>query len=1310
MDINSTAPSLRETLLGRNIISDSVSENGLSGLLVGIGDFVSIGHNTPNVQPSENLELLADLYKDLLIVNNKHQGELYDYRKISIVNNSQNVGANLTVYGQNHADLIDNNELYNDLNIINNKYKSVLGQQVIDVKLTNPLTPSDGQYDFADAKLGLDESSEEFRKKNVIKSKYLDFDSQLLKDIVTTPIVTDKNETNYYDYMKGFGDNNGSVTSTASSIINGILGGILPNGRTSEPNPLFGLGGSNLNAPDSALGVLAAQGLGNAIQANIGANLYEETLGNINTNPLSLMMGNDIIVPNYSITVAKGTTGGLLDYAEKILGFQVPVSLLSQSSSIFQSENPIPNVDRANNMIENTGRGQIMSLFANLQASLLSSNDVKSGYAPGFVDKRDPNGGINANIYAFADGRGGVIDLLNGEDNNPMSQSNYNDGLAAASGFKGLENVTSNQYTTLNYTLGKDFQWDNPLTAVYADSQDFDKKSLLAKTQNLFRNADKMVNLMTDKFAKAKQGETNTTISSDGLPVGEGYISKGSAVRQFNGNLPETDPEKMFARAWTTFDKYDSVEDLQKHSGLIQNAGVNERYNTVGSVLDDNGFVKIAPNDDSEGFKYADSNLKNYMFSIENLAWADVAESGLIPSEIGPGDTTTGKKGRIMWFPPYEMNFTDNTSVNWDSIDFIGRGEPVYTYNNTTRIGTLQFKIIIDHPSYMNNLRGESDELIDAFFAGSWQTDDRIRSKFSVNELNDMELALNQQIKEVNSTPTTMPSDFSVYYPYNSVSIDEVNLDYENSANFNFVTNPWGLDEGVGTYLDADAITRIDNTNYGLNDKYWEAIADLPDTLKDCTGCKVTITTYGITGENSQARTRRQETIFDYLVASNTPSDPVLLDRYKMVDGGETAVPLVGTNGIPLPTAMRTIKENVKVNVTFEWDAKLAEKINPKPANLINKMNKLKKQLGDKHKEKFYNESLFFNKLKEDDKFVYDSISKKIAFFHPSFHSITPEGFNSRLTFLQQCTRQGPTFTGNEDRPDNLAFGRPPVCILRIGDFYHTKIVIDNLSLSYEPLVWDLNPEGVGVQPMICTVDMQFAFIGGSSLRGPINKLQNAVSFNYFANTEIYDPRADKIKTNKNPDTDSIVIAGTYPDESGKLGGTNDDGTPASNTIVPVTNQADQADAAVGPTQPPVAPTVEDGKRLAIISAAWSGTFEDPILTIQFGRKVGDDGSPLTKDYDLRISNKSSNGMGAKVPYHKVGYLSTNTTFTYVLDATKELIGGYSDSIPNYPYDRTNLTIELDGTSYKYNAVITVPSQFNPTPISNLGPTPMINF
>jgi hypothetical protein len=46
-----------------------------------------------------------------------------------------------------------------------------------------------------------------------------------------------------------------------------------------------------------------------------------------------------------------------------------------------------------------------------------------------------------------------------------------------------------------------------------------------------------------------------------------------------------------------------------------------------------------------------------------------------------------------MWFPPYDITFSENNSVNWESTNFIGRGEPIYTYNNTERSGTLGFKV-----------------------------------------------------------------------------------------------------------------------------------------------------------------------------------------------------------------------------------------------------------------------------------------------------------------------------------------------------------------------------------------------------------------------------------------------------------------------------------------------------------------------------------------------------------------------------------------------------------------------------------------
>lgn len=103
----------------------------------------------------------------------------------------------------------------------------------------------------------------------------------------------------------------------------------------------------------------------------------------------------------------------------------------------------------------------------------------------------------------------------------------------------------------------------------------------------------------------------------------------------------------------------------------------------------------------------------------------------------------------------------------------------------------------------------------------------------------------------------------------------------------------------------------------------------------------------------------------------------------------------------------------------------------------------------------------------------------------------------------------------------NLAFGRAPFCVLRLGDFLNTKIVITSVNITYPDTLWDLNPEGIGVQFMMAKVNMQIHILGGSDISAPIKRLQNAVSFNYYANTSIYDDRSDIAEYDK--DGKSIV-------------------------------------------------------------------------------------------------------------------------------------------------------------------------------------------
>jgi hypothetical protein len=194
-----------------------------------------------------------------------------------------------------------------------------------------------------------------------------------------------------------------------------------------------------------------------------------------------------------------------------------------------------------------------------------------------------------------------------------------------------------------------------------------------------------------------------------------------------------------------------------------------------------------------------------------------------------------------------------------------------------------------------------------------------------------------------------------------------------------------------------------------------------------------------------------------------------------------------------------------------------------KPEAKLTIEQKIKEGISKKILRNLFTECDYFEIIKKENPMVYDSIKEKIKYFNPAFHSMTPEGLNARLTFLNQCTRPGQTIPiiGTDGRAKyndslNTSFGAPPILVLRVGDFYNTKIVPTSVGFAYEGL--DLNPEGIGVQPMLVNVTMAFNIIGGMGLKEPVQQLQNALSFNYYANTEIYDERAVATEDTKTRD------------------------------------------------------------------------------------------------------------------------------------------------------------------------------------------------
>ena len=700
----------------------------------------------------------------------------------------------------------------------------------------------------------------------------------------------------------------------------------------------------------------------------------------------------------------------------------------------------------------------------------------------------------------------------------------------------------------------------------------------------------------------------------------DGYkeITKGSKVKRYIGAIgAEVGAE--YCRIFQKDTPYLQYNDLQKQDG-ITTEGRRFSY----SIFDKTYNLNIAPNkreggqDSTNIIGGPNGYAKKYMFSLENLAWRTSNRPGLTYSDL-PVCERGPNGGRVMWFPPYGLSFNESTRASFKQTDFIGRPEPVFTYANSSRSGSLQWKIVVDHPSVMNmlvnrvlndtNLSQRADEILDSFFAGCRKYDlyELARKYYTVNPNDIFEIQQRLETKNV--------SGEDVEYYVRTVQSGGFDTNAGGTAGGGY--SPSGSQSSFTT----SGFDYLKLQNYGL---YFEN--DIPKPNVEVQNYEVYYATYTSPAnkqkyavESSKINEQFQvsefftqvvegnksaieemliqlskdlendETATCHLVLESSASNPQtipyneLLSQRRMVSAikyiesigqlkkfmesspkrltitqitrGELAKEVIPigldnrayglfdctdqdslsrTSQVYSVNAMacrRTAITNIEfkqvppttdIDVPEEipfYDEQIIEQRRPKPpVTQVVEETVFRDNITKRVLRSLLSECDYFEVIKEQTPMVYDSLKEKLKFFHPAFHSITPEGLNSRLTFLQQCMRPGDTIpTVKTDKQGgtslqynnavNTAFGAPPVLVLRVGDFFHSKIIPENLSITYEDL--DLNPEGIGVQPMIANVTLSFQFVGGQGLKESVDKLQNALSFNFYANTEIYDDRAD---------------------------------------------------------------------------------------------------------------------------------------------------------------------------------------------------------
>lgn len=830
--------------------------------------------------------------------------------------------------------------------------------------------------------------------------------------------------------------------------------------------------------------------------------------------------------------------------------------------------------------------------------------------------------------------------------------------------------------------------------ATYALASEDDIKNgnydIIDKTNKLF-NDGKIKTLIsrfhTDKLEIDPSDGTSTAVSKEyGMSHGRNLLKKDKTN--------ENGYDNPYCRVWTYHHQYHRIQDCirpidKEDVKTIFEYRVKDSYEkfSKNTVKGENGLVIFGPTKKSSNNKDGEKEnyeIKRCMFSIENLAWKG-EKRGFDGHENQKGPFG----GRIMWFPPYDLKFNENVSVNWNQTQFIGRGESIYTYTNTERSGNLSFKLLIDHPSILNSYKddyrtGDVDDIdsteqqILRFFAGCGkitkgnennddQSDkneivpkpkDPVVKHTSYKEIaffvffpNDysgvddsssgkvsaMEYLINgvgtnktyndnkKKFEDVSSVLSKTLNGYEMSSNNNGISnidgkmlgiygngkepitINNIKIYPYKATNKNGKTNYWGYrvdeayknevlikNEKLNNYCDTTSF-QLNSVGYHklvdvhtdakkykekgtlysftdifstLNKNYGTPNKEISSLLENYNVSNVEITGYasshGIKSNNNSLSRNRAKSVMKWL--NKCMPNKFSMDKLKFIDakiGSQLKTKNVSDFNAKI---WRCVKVIIKLETEAIIDGSLNTdgvgllsngstsyhySVNLNPNDVINKKEYngynngilmseivnnsaiIKKKLSELPSEnekskalnnennKEQNEYEYFQELSTKEPFLHRKIVDKIKYFDPAFHSITPEGFQSRLTFLHQCTRQGNTNANSDSNSrtrtaGNLSFGRPPICVLRIGDFYYTKIIIDSLSINYDDGTWDLNDEGIGVMPMMANVNISFKFLGGSDLTGPITRLQNALSFNHYANTFTYDDRAEEVEYDEN--------------------------------------------------------------------------------------------------------------------------------------------------------------------------------------------------
>lgn len=686
---------------------------------------------------------------------------------------------------------------------------------------------------------------------------------------------------------------------------------------------------------------------------------------------------------------------------------------------------------------------------------------------------------------------------------------------------------------------------------------------------------------------------------------------------------------KTGVRQHSQLDQYDRFAKAIRFNGNSVYAG------NPNSVIYDRVLPRIHPTFpvNADGVP----NNHNLMFSLENLAVRVISKNGvgIIDDEYGsqiPISEVGQFNGRIMWFPPYNMEVNESSVAAFDKTVMVGRNEPMYSYQYSERSATVTFTLLVDYPQVLKNQQYQGDnrhrEIAEFFeFGGD------IFNPAPIVQNTNQKIVQNQQHIDVITGPTTTaepqvtpPPSVSIVFPNDTpiageenVIIDTMFFDYQyqiepGSVQSDFLISD-GLDENIyvvtgmtGTpnvdrHFDQSLVPTLSSqyTDGSLNCTLNQALNVIYATptnrplyniniiggASKLNHDKIVVVNGKQTPYNDALAQRRADAAKFFVQQRLKALFPdIKLDEITINAQGnsDTAANPANSSGTRAEILAKleqpaTIQERFASITIVRNSTPIPKRVAPlsradiSNIDLLTKDNLALQKVSAKQNSKNVSQDIYNERNGDvindsgDGAILRGFKSVSGNYYYPVFHTQTPEDFHRRLTFLQQCLRQGAAkrfdnLTADPNgvlRARNSVFGRQPIIILRIGDFFFTKVIIENLNIDYTETTWDMNPEGFGMQPMIAKVTLQMKVLGGQSLKGPIDALQNAATFNWYANSS-YTNQGLYQRPSEEADNQEKYINGILTTEKNALNKAFNQKVSQQTAI----NQATQAGIAVG--------------------------------------------------------------------------------------------------------------------------------------------------